>query len=89
MSSRLPKSSVSTLAPEWKTSLARITPSASAPTSTSAVKLEYSSRRRRDEPRNGEGEDARRSESAEEAARSSRPSATTRPGNAAAAIACP
>ena len=38
-SSRLPKSSVSTFAPEWKTSLARITPSASAPTSTSAVRL--------------------------------------------------
>ena len=36
---RLPNSSVSMSAPEWKTSLARITPSASAPTSTTAVRL--------------------------------------------------
>ncbi len=38
-SSRLPNSSVSTPAAEWKTSLARMTPSASAPTSTSAVSV--------------------------------------------------
>ena len=39
VSSRLPKSSESTLPPEWKTSLASTTPPASAATSTSAVRL--------------------------------------------------
>ena len=39
ITSRLPNSSVSTFEPEWKTSLARITPPASAATSTSAVTL--------------------------------------------------
>lgn len=37
IANRLPNRSVSTSEPEWKTSDARITPSASAPTSTSAV----------------------------------------------------
>ena len=39
MTSRLPNSSVSMFAPEWNTSEARITPAASAATSTSAVTL--------------------------------------------------
>ena len=39
MTSRLPKSRFSTSAPEWKTSEARITPTASAATRTSAVLL--------------------------------------------------
>ena len=48
MTSRLPKSSVSTFEPDLNTSLASDYAKASAPTSTSAGRLSYPTRGRRD-----------------------------------------
>jgi len=80
--SRLPNSNVSMFEPEWNTSLARITPAASAPTSTSAVRLSWPSRRscaRRSTPVVNRTTAA----SAPSGAAKPSPSATTRPGNVA------
>ena len=85
--SRLPKSRVSTLAPEPKTSLARITPPARQPTRTSATTLSRPSSR----PRPSAALPAvnrRAAPKAPSGAPKPRPSARTRPGNAAVPTAC-
>ena len=84
---RLPNRSVSIEAEDSKTSLARITPSASIPTRTSATSDPRSSERRRARTETRTAKTAA-APSAPRAAAKPRPSASTRPGNAAVPTAC-